>query len=288
MRYSRLKKFKTKNKTFLLTVKIALAWYLILLSASYLTGGTSAHFTDTINTENLLSVGTWEIEETDEPEEAIDESRLKFTDKKTQRIKACGDKLLKVNLKNSGKSDMEHDSRYEVYYGKKGNPKNQGEKLKLAENEGKIKALKKEESITLTYEADKPGVYVFVAYQTNAHMEKDTVESVKIIVTCKTEKDKKTEPVEKENEPPVEPEETDQPKKQVTNENAKEKQPEKAQQENPEPTKEEKTEKPPEPIKEEKVKVEKEEPNPKKQTKQEEEKVTKQEEVKSDQEDEKQ
>ncbi|MEC2160552.1 amyloid fiber anchoring/assembly protein TapA [Virgibacillus halodenitrificans] len=287
MRYSRLKKFKTKNKTFLLTLKIALAWYLILLSASYLTGGTSAHFTDTINTENLLSVGTWEIEETDEPEEAIDESRLKFTDKKTQRIEACGDKLLKVNLKNSGKSDMEHDGRYEVYYGKKGNPKNQGEKLKLAENEGKIKALKKGESVQLTYKTDKPGVYVFVAYQTNEHLKKDTVESGKIIVSCETEEDKKTKPVEKEDEPSVNTKETEHPKEQVKGEKSEEKKPEKAQLEKSEPTKEEKTEKPPETVKEDKVKEDKKQSESKDQVKQEEEKVTKQEETQTNQEDEK-
>lgn len=287
LRYSRLKKFKTKNKTFLLTVKIALAWYLILLSASYLTGGTSAHFTDTINAKKTLSIGSWEMENPDVPEEVIDMSKLKFPHKKTQRIEACGDKLLKVNLKNSGKSDMGHDSRYEIYYGEKGNPKNQGKKLKLAENEGKIKALKKGESIQLTYKTDKPGVYVFVVYQTNEHLKKDTVESGKIIVTCETEEDKKTKPVEKEDEPSVNTKETEHPKEQVKEEKSEEKKPEKAQQEKSEPTKEEKTEKTPEPVKEDKVKEDKKQSESKDQAKQEEEKVTKQEETQKIQEDEK-
>ncbi|WP_176330278.1 amyloid fiber anchoring/assembly protein TapA [Oceanobacillus rekensis] len=161
MRKSHLKRFKSKDGIFLIVFKVTLIWYLLIFAAGYLTSDTAAHFNDYKETSSSITVGIWE-EELDDRDET-DKSSLSFITKGNQNIKACQPTIITTELKNKGPEDMKKESSFDVYYISNGNPEKHGEKLQLSENEGKIDPLKNGGSTTLSFNADKAGVYVFKA-----------------------------------------------------------------------------------------------------------------------------
>lgn len=181
------------NKRFIFVLKLALIWYLCIFSAGYLTSQTGAVFTDQKQINGVITAGTWESNEPENPddEEKQDNSKLTFLSKGNQNIKVCEPVSIEVEIKNEGKGDMKRDSSYEVYYIEQGNPKQNGEKVKLAEDEGVIPALKQEDSTKLTYQASKEGMYVFFANQSD-DQHKENTWSEKIIVHCPPGQETKT------------------------------------------------------------------------------------------------
>src|SRR5690625_1150816 len=177
------------NKRFIFVLKLALIWYICIFSAGYLTSQTAAIFTDRKQINGVFTAGTWEGNETEDPdsEEKQDNSKLTFLSKSNQNIKKCEPVNIDVEIKNAGKSDMKQDSSYEVYYIENGNPKKHGEKVKLAEGEGVIPVLKQGETTKLTYLASNEGRYIFLANQSGSQ-HKESVWSKEIKVHCTSKK----------------------------------------------------------------------------------------------------
>ncbi|WP_100010392.1 amyloid fiber anchoring/assembly protein TapA [Lentibacillus sediminis] len=176
MRQSRLRKYKSRFQWFLLIGKVVMIWYLIIFSTTYLVNHTSAQFTDARQANGLLEVGHWE-------EEGDPRGILIFTGKGNQNIDSCKPITIKAGIKNIVERDMTEDSTYEVFYAENGNPE-KGEKQKLGEGEGTIKALASGEITELTFYAEKPGRYVFLAYQHEDHKGDKKIWSEKIRVDC--------------------------------------------------------------------------------------------------------
>lgn len=197
MKLSRLRKFKSKNSRFLLFSKLVLIWYLILLSGVYFTSDTTAYFSESLQTNGGMSIGSWEKEEPNDEEE-WDESELSFITKGNQNWDSCEALTIKAKIKNSGNGDMQAEGKYEVYYIEKGNPQKHGEKMKLDEEEGVIKALKSGEEIELTYKADLAGRYVFKAYQHSLNPNNKEIWSEKIKFDCGSGQDPNKQETEKE------------------------------------------------------------------------------------------
>lgn len=174
LRSKRVRKFRTKNRPLEIMIKLTIICYIVIFSVSYLTTGTSAYFSDIEEINPVIIAGEWE---------QWDESSLGFTTKGNQNIKQCPAEI-EVKLKNVGDGDMQDDSTYDIYYVTNGNPEKHGEKIELDEKEGIIKPLKKGEETTLTYETNKSGVYVFLAYQHEKHPEEEEAWSKWIKVDC--------------------------------------------------------------------------------------------------------
>lgn len=189
MRCTRFNKFKSKNLTFMIVLKIAVVWYLVIFSASYLTSNTAANFTANKEAGGMMTLGTWKVQ---------DDSVLVFTGKGNQNIKACDQPIvMKVNLKNTG-GDMKSDSTYEIYYIENGNPEKHGTKVELAKGEGTIKALKSGETTELTHKTSKLGTYVFLAKQQNDNPDMKDAWSKWIKFHCPDNKPETKEKVETE------------------------------------------------------------------------------------------
>lgn len=185
MRKSRFKRFKSQDGTFLFVFKVTLIWYLIIFIAGYLTSDTAAHFNDYMETSNSITVGIWE-EEVDDQDET-NKSSLSFISKGNQNIKACEPTKVTRELKNNGPGDMKKGSSFEMYYISNGNPEKHGEKLQLSEAESKIEPLKNSESTTLSFNAEKPGVYVFTTKE-QAGEDSKAIWSKWIIINCPSDK----------------------------------------------------------------------------------------------------
>ncbi|MDY0393892.1 amyloid fiber anchoring/assembly protein TapA [Virgibacillus halophilus] len=182
LRKKRIRTFREKNRVMLLLLKCIVVCYVAVFGVSYITSDTSAYYSKQTKVSQKITAGTWE---------EADESLLKFIDKGNQNIKACPAKM-KVTLKNTGKGPMLQTSVYEIYYVENGNPKKHGQKVLLNKGEDVVKVLDKGEKVELTYQTDKPGRYIFKAYQAGDHDEKKAVWSKEIKVTCKKETDKKS------------------------------------------------------------------------------------------------
>lgn len=172
--------------------------YLLLFTVSYLTADTAAYFNGQQQTsEILITAGTWDDEEVEEPateetdeeseaedEEEKDHNGLAFTDEESQHLDTCP-ATIEVDITNEG-DDMEADGFYEVYYTEAGDPQEDGEQIELNEDdeEGIIEALANDETVTLTFEANDPGVYAFVVYKHEDAVEEDGVWSEDITVEC--------------------------------------------------------------------------------------------------------
>src|SRR5690625_3091833 len=180
------------NKRFIFVLKLALIWYLCIFSAGYLTSQTAAYFTDQKQINGVITTGTWESDGPEHPgeEEKEDNSELTFPSNGNQEIEICEPVNIEVKIINEGESDMKRNSSYKVYYIEQGNPKN-GEKVKLAEDEGVIPALKQGETTKLTYQASKKGMYMFLAKQ-SGDQQKENTWSEKIIVHCPPGQETKT------------------------------------------------------------------------------------------------
>ena len=176
MRSSRFNKFKQKNRFFFLLLKTSLIWYILIFLICYLTSDTVAYFTTYQGTSGEMTVGKWEAPD--------DESTLRFVTKGNQNIKACEPVIISTELKNDGPGDMKENGFFDVYYIQNGNPEKHGEKLTLREDEGIIKPTKNGETITLTYEANKPGVYVFSTRENIGDSDSKVIWSKWTIVNC--------------------------------------------------------------------------------------------------------
>lgn len=174
---------------------MALVGYLLIFTASYITSNTTAHYSSQQTLSQPIATGEWgqmeneieeeleEIEITEKTEE-IEESTLAFVNDEYQVIKICEPSIIKVEIENSGEKDMQEQGSYEVYYIETGDPKENGEKLELAVGEGIIGILGSGEKSELTYEVDKPGVYIFLLYQHDDNRDEDGVWSKEILIDC--------------------------------------------------------------------------------------------------------
>ncbi|WP_067727080.1 amyloid fiber anchoring/assembly protein TapA [Oceanobacillus damuensis] len=185
MRSSRLNKFKQKNQLFLLLLKASFVWYILLFSSGYLATDTAAYFTAYQETSGMVSVGKWES-----PEE---NSTLRFVTKGNKNIKACEPVIIAAELKNDGPGDMKENGSYDVYYIENGNPEKHGEKLDLHEEEGIISSVRNGETVTLTHEASKPGVYVFSTKEIASDTDSKIIWSKWTIVNCPSSNSAKEE-----------------------------------------------------------------------------------------------
>ncbi|WP_068673109.1 amyloid fiber anchoring/assembly protein TapA [Oceanobacillus sp. Castelsardo] len=173
---SRLKKFKSKYRGFWLIAKIAMIWYLLLFSATYFTSTTSAVFSSKVAPKGSIEASDW----------LKGQYELQF-DMSGNPHRTCS---IETTVKNTGPGDMEENVKFDVFYVENGNPV-KGEKV----GEGRINALKSEESAKVSYEANKTGKYVFIVD------EKDIkVESKKFNVECNPNNEKVTNSEQKTEE----------------------------------------------------------------------------------------
>lgn len=172
-------------------VKVALIGYLLIFTATYITSNTTAYYSSQQTVGQHIATGEWEEveylveKELDEVEEIVDskESILAFIDDEDQMIETCEPSIIKIEIENSGEGDMQEEGIYEVYYIETGNQEEVGEKLELPEDEGFIEILASGEKAELSYEADKPGIYIFFAYQ-NVDNQEDGIWSKEILIDC--------------------------------------------------------------------------------------------------------
>lgn len=180
IRSSRLHKFKRKNIKLFIFIKVIAVWYIVIFTGSYLSSNTSAYFSSTSEVNGVLQAGTWEKENPDNG--PWDNSSLSFNGN-DQTINSCSTTNISVDIKNSG-NNMEGKASYEVYYAENGNPK-KGVKV----GEGTILAISSNDSISLSYDAEKPGNYKFKAYQRPGHPGQGELWSQTISITCDKQSD---------------------------------------------------------------------------------------------------
>lgn len=164
-------------------MKLGLIFYSLTFSILYLTGHTSAYFSDAASVNGVIQAGTW-----------WDKSSLTFeqNNKSTNKKDPCAP--IQTVIKNDGDGNMKEPVRYEVWWAEKGNPKD-GVKV----SGGEVRALKNGESMTLSHEANKDGNYKFKAYQSTGHPGQGELWSDDFTVNCTVSK-KVEEPAPKEND----------------------------------------------------------------------------------------
>jgi len=184
MRSKRMRKYRKQFRHIILFGKVLLIWYLILFSISYITtSDTTADFTDLQEANGMIyAAGDWQV---------VDKSDLEFAEKATEEHDMCVPKTIIAKLKNTGTEDMLDTSTYAIYFSEHGDPRKDGEKIDLDEEEGIIPALEIGDTSELTFNATKTGKYIFVAYQ----LDEDQTEvlSEKIDLTCESKKEDDTE-----------------------------------------------------------------------------------------------
>ncbi|WP_231495770.1 amyloid fiber anchoring/assembly protein TapA [Paucisalibacillus sp. EB02] len=181
---SRLQKYKNlKKKKLVLFSKIIVAFYLVIYSFSYLTGGTIAYFSNSNQGYVSLTAGTW-----------FDGSKLKFVGNNgTDVDQSCPTVEISADFMNVGHK-MQGPTKYEVYYTEQGSngggsPENHGSPIYA----GQIQALEKDEVITLSFVTENEGFYVFKVYQREGFEGKDKEKEIwsnKFKIQCKDDKDK--------------------------------------------------------------------------------------------------
>jgi len=156
--------------------KIVVAIYLVIFSFSYLTGGTVAYFSNSNKGSVTLQAGTW-----------YDGSILDFDGKNkgTVVVQSCPEVEISANFKNVGHK-MQGPAEYKVFFSdSNGSPGNHGTSIFT----GEFNALDKDEVITLSFEAQDEGFYVFKVYQRGGFESKgnikEEVSSNKFNIQCK-------------------------------------------------------------------------------------------------------
>lgn len=188
VRNTRLKKYRVQNRLLIMIGKIVLIFYLFIVSISYLASDTVAYFNGPKRVSNImLTAGTWE------EDEEKDESSLAFLRKTENEAVLMCPTTVEVELTNQGEGPMITEGSYDIYYTETGDPQQDGEKLALPKDEGVIEILEHGETTTLAYEAELPGIYVFVAYQHYETVEEDGVWSEGIQIVCADETEQETE-----------------------------------------------------------------------------------------------
>ncbi|WP_268234760.1 amyloid fiber anchoring/assembly protein TapA [Fictibacillus barbaricus] len=206
----RLRKFRNKNRPYVFCMKLGLIFYSFAFSILYLTGNTGAYFNDAASVNGFIQAGTW-----------WDKSSLTFVTNNKQPVKKGECTPINATIKNGGDGDMQGTVNYEVWWAEKGNPKD-GVKV----SGGEINALKRGESLGLSYASDNDGNYKFKAYQSTGHPGQGELWSDDITVNCSDSKSAEetqennsdTEKVEEDSEVPEQkPEqEQEQPNEPVT------------------------------------------------------------------------
>ncbi|MFJ5715166.1 amyloid fiber anchoring/assembly protein TapA [Neobacillus sp. NPDC093127] len=185
IRYTRSRKFGKRNWTGNLVVKLIAIFYISILTISYLTGSTSAYFSDTVQITGMFQAGTW-----NSPAEQWDKSSLIFSNKdNNQQINSCNPVKVTVSIANTG-NDMKGTTEYEVFYIAKGNAK-----AGSIVGNGIINPLAKGKSGQLTFTASFPGNYKFKAYQRPFHNfknERKELWSETISITCSAKSNSST------------------------------------------------------------------------------------------------
>lgn len=160
-------------------MKMMAVWYLLLGISSIFKGETNAYFSDREMINGVIRAGTWENSagcSNNEKHGNWDCSSLKF-----KKDVGITDQTIYATIVNNG-SDMESEGRYAVYYNEKGNPK-KGEMLTEILT---FNALKKGESIILTFTPERNGVYMFKALQHEDHPGKGELWSKEIKVNFRS------------------------------------------------------------------------------------------------------
>ncbi|KAA0548336.1 amyloid fiber anchoring/assembly protein TapA [Bacillus sp. BGMRC 2118] len=164
-------------------IKIITICYVVTVTASFLNSNTGAYFNDHSKVTGILSAGEW-LEE-------WDKSSLKFTSQSVEvpaSSNSCLPAVITATIQNGG-SSMTGNTEYEVYYAEKGNPKN-GAKIHTAT----IEPITEKQSAKLSFTVDKPGNYMFHAFQRPGHGNKydtrDDLWTNEINVVCKVEEEK--------------------------------------------------------------------------------------------------
>lgn len=190
MRSQRMRRYRKKFRHVTLVGKVVLIWYLVVFSLSYITtSDTTADFTNLQEASGMIyAAGDWKV---------VDESAFKFIEKDSQELNACEKEEIDITLKNNGTENMTDTSTYDVYFSESGNPRKDGKKLKLNDNEGTIPALKVDESTELTFKAIKPGTYIFVTYQLDEDESEVWSEDI-TITSCESDKETKPKADDKE------------------------------------------------------------------------------------------
>ncbi|WP_245604779.1 amyloid fiber anchoring/assembly protein TapA [Paucisalibacillus globulus] len=177
---SRLQKHKRqKKKKLVLMSKVVVAFYLLIFSFSYLTGGTIAYFSNANQATLNFGAGTW-----------FDGSKLKFVGNRGTNVdQSCPIVEISADFKNVGHK-MQGPAEYEIYYtGEESKGKGAPEKHGTSIFKGEFNALDKDEVITLSFEAKQEGFYVFKVYQREGFEakgnEKAEIFSDKFIIQCK-------------------------------------------------------------------------------------------------------
>nr|WP_275576997.1 amyloid fiber anchoring/assembly protein TapA [Thalassobacillus pellis] len=223
----KIKKFRRKNRSLAIPIKLVSILYLLTVILSLATSDTGAFFHSRSNTTSTIQAGHW----VEEP--LWDKSSLKFEKADSKTIEAvmnqeCGPLEISTIITNVG-SDMKGSTEYEVYFAKKGNPK-KGKKI----SENKIEIIKANQSTKLQFVAKEPGNYKFHALQRPGHGNKENERhdlwSETITVLCKKAEKKQTlapdqsdsqeekakEEPKKTNEQPVKEEKAEMPAEQPT------------------------------------------------------------------------
>nr|WP_249315677.1 amyloid fiber anchoring/assembly protein TapA [Bacillus sp. FJAT-49711] len=194
----RVEKYRKKTGHYSILLKLVIVVYLCIGIAAILAGETNAFFSNVKSLEGSIQAGTWETEDKDgcssNNHGDWDCSSLEF-------VSAQYDgEVISAVIKNTG-SDMQTTGSYEVYFKEKGNPK-EG----IVVSNLTFKPLKMGEQIALTFTPDRPGKYMFKAYQHKDHPGKGILWSDAITVKL-TEKKLKSEEeqIKSENQEEVEP-----------------------------------------------------------------------------------
>ncbi|WP_322741823.1 amyloid fiber anchoring/assembly protein TapA [Fictibacillus phosphorivorans] len=194
MRVKRLRKFRNKNWSYVLCMKLGLIFYSMTFSILYLTGYTSAYFNDNESVTGVIQAGTW-----------WDKSSLTFVTKQNQTKSDALCTSIDMTIKNAGDGNRIGPVRYEVWWAETGNPKNG-----LKVSEGEVKALNSGESEILSHSPDKEGTYKFKAFQSEGHPGQGELWSEDLKVNCsesQPEEEKKEDhnsaELEEEQQPPT-------------------------------------------------------------------------------------
>lgn len=170
MRFSRLRKYKRKHRSFWFVSKIVAVCYIILFSTLYLTSDTGAVFLSEKETRAGIHTGYWEPEA----------YSLEFIEKGNKNINSCEAQEVTMKIKNKGPGAMEVEGEFYIYFSEKqGNPKQHGSHI----DNGIIPVLKNGDIGEVSYKVSQPGFYQFKVINS------DSEEWSEIIIFCRQEAD---------------------------------------------------------------------------------------------------
>ncbi|MFJ5715170.1 amyloid fiber anchoring/assembly protein TapA [Neobacillus sp. NPDC093127] len=156
MRLKRLGEIRNKNWPFFISAQVTIIFYAFLFTFIYSLGSTNAFYSDQAETKMIIQAGTWEV--ATPLNEVWDKSSLVFIGSISNQ-----EQTISARIKNKG-NDMTGTVPYEIWWTEKGNPKD-GIKV----GDGTIPALNSEEVFILKFGNNKPGNYMFKAYQRPNH-----------------------------------------------------------------------------------------------------------------------